>query len=46
MLDDLKNIERSGFFIFTEEEAGAMLGAIVAALVVYDIFCRLVAWIG
>ena len=44
--DDLKSYtdDRPGFFILTEIEAGALLGALVASLVVYDLLNRLIAW--
>ena len=47
MPDDLKNYgERPGFFIFTESEAGALIGALLAALVVFDVLQRLITWFG
>jgi hypothetical protein len=45
-LDDLKEREENGFILFTEVEAGALVGAILAACVVYDFLQRLIAWAG
>jgi hypothetical protein len=48
MPDDLRHLSReeNGFILFTEVEAGALVGAILAACVVYDFLQRLIAWAG
>jgi hypothetical protein len=42
-MDDYKRKE-NGFILFTEVEAGALIGALLAAVVVYDLLNRLIAW--
>jgi hypothetical protein len=42
--DDLKNYKQDSFSIFDSEMAGAILGGIVAALIVYDLGMRLILW--
>ena len=45
MLDDLNKLrEQDSFSLFDSETAGAILGAIVAALVVGDLGLRMIAW--
>ena len=41
-VDDLKEYRQDAFAIFDSEIAGAIIGAIVAALVLYDIGQRIV----
>lgn len=45
-MDDYKQREENGFILFTEIEAGALIGAIFAGCVVYDLLQRLIAWAG
>ena len=46
MQDDLKNYREDAFQIIPPEVAGAILGALVAALFVYDVLARLVERFG
>jgi hypothetical protein len=43
-LDQLR--ESNGFILFTEVEAGALIGAIVAGCVIYDLLQRILTWLG
>jgi hypothetical protein len=46
MQDDLKNYREDAFQIIPPEVAGAILGAFVAALFVYDVLARLMERFG
>jgi hypothetical protein len=43
---DLKNYREDSFALFDSAEAGALLGAIVAGCVIYDLFQRFLSWLG
>jgi hypothetical protein len=46
MPDDLKSYSEDSFALFDSAEAGALLGAIVAGCVIYDLFQRFLSWLG
>jgi hypothetical protein len=45
MQDDLKNYREDAFQLIPPEVAGALVGAFVAALFVYDVLNRIGEWL-
>jgi hypothetical protein len=44
--EDLRHYKQDSFALFDSAEAGAILGAIVAGCVIYDLFQRFLSWLG